>query len=111
MVFFRADWCPTCVHTEKSVLISSAFVDAVRKNRVTLLIADITDLNGKGKQAFEELQRIGSGSIPTVAVFSGENYAEPHLLDGPPEERKIVDALVAAGPSKPNTGESEEASK
>lgn len=101
LISFRADWCPQCRNIERNVLMSPEFVDLVERNNVTIMVADITDSQSpEGKTLLNELKKLGSNEIPTVAIISAGKSAEPVLLIGRIEKKKLLVALDSAGPSK-----------
>ena len=78
MVVFTAQWCPNCKFVEATALTSSDVIEFVTKHNISVYKADITT---KNPQAESILERLGSRSIPFVAIFpSGENFSQPVIL-------------------------------
>jgi thiol:disulfide interchange protein DsbD len=78
VVDFTAEWCPNCLLVEKTVLQNRTVVETFRKHDALLLRADLTMENPPAKRL---LQKMGSRSIPFLALFPpGENYWKPYFL-------------------------------
>ncbi|MFW5836727.1 MAG: protein-disulfide reductase DsbD family protein, partial [Desulfovibrionaceae bacterium] len=78
VVEFTADWCPTCKVLERTVLTPSLMERLQEKYGLELFQADLTEPNPDAQQL---LDRLGSKSIPVVAVFpAGEGASRPLVL-------------------------------
>jgi len=78
VVDFTADWCPNCLLVEKTVLQNRTVVETFRKHDALLLKADLTMENPPAKRL---LQKMGSRSIPFLALFPpGEHFWQPYFL-------------------------------
>lgn len=78
VISFTADWCPNCKLVEKTVLNTRRVRKIFNDDHVELMIADITQ---KNLPAEELMSRLGSGSIPFLAVFPpGEGFLKPVCL-------------------------------
>lgn len=78
VVDFTADWCPNCALVEKTALRNLRVVKSFREHNVLLLKADLTRENPPAKRL---LQKMGSRSIPFLALFpAGEHFWQPFFL-------------------------------
>jgi thiol:disulfide interchange protein len=78
VVDFTADWCPNCILVERTALGDEHVVETFRKHNVLLLKADLTRENPSAKRL---LEKMGSRSIPFLALFPpGEHFWEPFFL-------------------------------
>jgi thiol:disulfide interchange protein DsbD len=78
VVDFTADWCPNCLLVEKTVLHNRTVIGTFRKHDALLLKADLTMENPPAKRL---LQKMGSRSIPFLALFPpGEHFWQPYFL-------------------------------
>ncbi|HEY1407122.1 MAG TPA: cytochrome c biogenesis protein CcdA [Spirochaetota bacterium] len=78
VVVFTADWCPNCRVVERSVLKDDGILKLFNEKRISYMIADITDAGTEGEQL---LHKLGSTSIPFLAVFpKGKSFSSPICL-------------------------------
>ena len=78
VVDFTADWCPNCLLVERTALHNRRVAEAFKENNVLLLRADLTRENPPAKRLLEKL---GSRSIPFLALFPpGEDFWQPYFL-------------------------------
>jgi thiol:disulfide interchange protein DsbD len=78
VINFTADWCPNCILVEKTALQDRRVIQTFRKHNVLLLKADLTHENPPAKKL---LTKLGSRSIPFLALFSpGEQFWQPFFL-------------------------------
>ena len=78
VVDFTADWCPNCILVETTALGDEHVVETFRKHNVLLLKADLTRENPSAKRL---LEKMGSRSIPFLALFPpGEHFWQPFFL-------------------------------
>jgi thiol:disulfide interchange protein DsbD len=78
VVDFTADWCPNCVLVERATLQDQRVRQAFRDRNALLLKADLTRDNPSAKLL---LERMGSRSIPFLAIFPpGERFWHPFFL-------------------------------
>ena len=78
LVDFTADWCPNCKVLEHSVLTNANLEQWRQRYGLRLVKVDLSRDNPAG-QAF--LERLGSSSIPIVAIFpAGEEKNRPLVL-------------------------------
>ena len=94
IVQFTADWCPNCKFVEKTSLYTEKVAKAVKQNNIEFLIADITREN---PEATDLLNKLGSRSIPFLAVFpAGEAFKEPVCLRDIYSEEDVLKAIEMA---------------
>lgn len=78
LIDFTADWCPNCKVLEKTTLAPDNLDDWQEKYDLLLLQADLTE---EHPEAQALLQKLGSQSIPVVALFpEGEQSGRPLVL-------------------------------
>jgi thiol:disulfide interchange protein DsbD len=78
VVDFTADWCPNCLLVERTVLHNRRVAEAFKEHNTLLLKADLTRENPPAKRLLEKL---GSRSIPFLALFPpGEDFWQPYFL-------------------------------
>lgn len=78
VISFTADWCPNCKLVEKTALNSRKVRALFSGGAVEFMVADITQ---KNPAAEEIMSRLGSNSIPFLAVFPpGEGFTKPVCL-------------------------------
>ncbi len=91
VVKFTADWCPNCVLVERSSLHTDEVHGLMRLNGIELLVADMTVENPAAQHL---LERLGSRSIPFLAVFPpGAGFNEPYCLRDIYTEKQVLEAL------------------
>lgn len=94
MVVFTADWCPNCKFVEATALASQDVINFIQTNSIQVYKADITT---KNDQAENILQRLGSRSIPFVAIFpKGDNFSRPVILRDIYTAKDVLNALQKA---------------
>ncbi len=96
LVDFTANWCLTCKWNLKVAIDRPRVRELIERNRVVPMLADWTDRSDTIKQQLNEL---GKNSIPLLVVWppEGDPIVKPDLLT----ESQVVEALTAAGPSRP----------
>jgi thiol:disulfide interchange protein DsbD len=78
VVEFTADWCPNCSLVEKIALEKDEVQKLFARDDVEFMVADITQ---KNLLAESLMNRLGSKSIPLLAVFPpGEGFSSPLCL-------------------------------
>lgn len=78
VISFTADWCPNCKLVEKTALNTRKVKSLFSDGSVEFMVADITQ---KNPVAEEIMSRLGSNSIPFLAVFPpGEGFVKPVCL-------------------------------
>lgn len=78
VVEFTADWCPNCSLVEKIALEKDEVQKIFSRDDVEFMVADITQ---KNLPAESLMNRLGSKSIPLLAVFPpGEGFIAPLCL-------------------------------
>ncbi len=78
VVEFTADWCPNCKLVEKITLQSGEVSSRLSADDIDFMVADITK---RGSTAEELMKRLGSESIPFLAMFPpGSSFSSPLCL-------------------------------
>jgi len=92
VVNFTADWCPNCSLVERMSLQDSDVQKFLSKDNIEFMTADITR---KGTEAEALMNRLGSSSIPFLAVFPpGTGFSSPICLRDIYSSRDVIDALT-----------------
>ncbi|NLV68293.1 MAG: thioredoxin fold domain-containing protein [Spirochaetes bacterium] len=91
---FTADWCPNCKLVEKTALNTRRVKTILADENVRFMVADITR---KNPAAEELMSRLGSNSIPFLAVFpAGKGFVKPFCLRDIYSAGDVVTAVEAA---------------
>jgi thiol:disulfide interchange protein DsbD len=78
VVDFTADWCPNCILVERTALSNRKTLETFKNHNALLLKADLTRENPPAKRLLEKL---GSRSIPFLALFPpGKEFWQPFFL-------------------------------
>ncbi|MFH0975069.1 MAG: cytochrome c biogenesis protein CcdA [Spirochaetota bacterium] len=94
IVDFTADWCPNCKLVEKTSLFTEKVAEAISNSKAEFLTADLTKEN---PEASALLTKLGSRSIPFLAVFpAGENFLKPVCLRDIYSEKDVLNAIEEA---------------
>jgi thiol:disulfide interchange protein len=94
IIDFTADWCPNCKLVEKTSLYTRKVAMSLKQNNIELLTADLTREN---PEASALLTKLGSRSIPFLAVFpAGKNFFEPICLRDLYSEKDVLKAIDLA---------------
>ncbi len=94
IVDFTADWCPNCRLVEKTSLYTRKVTDSIKENNINLMIADLTEENPEAKKI---LTKLGSRSIPFLAVFpAGKDFYNPICLRDIYSEHDVLSAIETA---------------
>lgn len=93
IVKFTADWCPNCKLVESTSLNTTSVARALRDKRIDFLIADLTRENTEGGAL---MKKLGSYSIPFLAVFPPGSFTEPICLRDIYSEEDVLRAIEAA---------------
>ncbi|MDY6934257.1 MAG: cytochrome c biogenesis protein CcdA [Spirochaetota bacterium] len=94
IIKFTADWCPNCKLVERVSLYTPDVFEAMDNNNVDLLVADMTREN---PIAEDLLYRLGSSSLPFLAVFPvGESFTKPICLRDIYSDDDVVQAISMA---------------
>jgi suppressor for copper-sensitivity B len=100
MVDFSADWCLTCKANLQFAIETDRVKSTITKNRVVPMLADWTD---GSEEIREALEKLGSRSIPVLAIYPsgkpGEPLPDPIVLRDLLSESQVLAALDEAGPS------------
>ena len=76
-VEFTADWCPTCKVMEATTLTDERMAAWQKEYEFTAVRVDLTRETPEGQ---ELLRRMGSASIPLIALFPGKDASAPLVL-------------------------------
>ncbi len=97
MVDFTANWCINCQMNTKLSIEKPRIASLIEKNDIVPLLADWTD---RSELIREQLRRLGSKSIPLLAIYPADPNAEPIILRDTFTESTLLKALNEAGPSQ-----------
>jgi suppressor for copper-sensitivity B len=104
MVDFTADWCPNCKWNSRMAIEKEEVLALVERNEVVPLLADWTDPSEAIKNTLNEL---GANSIPLLAIWPPGG--EPVVMRDLVTKTQVINALSAAGPSRPQAGSGQRA--
>ncbi|MDR3013135.1 MAG: thioredoxin family protein [Chitinispirillales bacterium] len=90
IVNFTASWCTNCKLNELTVLNTLAAQELYAEKDILLLTADITHRN---PQAQSLLHRLGSRSIPFIAIFSADAPESPIVMRDILSKDRFLEAL------------------
>lgn len=90
IIDFTADWCPNCKALEKTVFTPKILAKIEKKYDAAFLQVDLTR-NEKNKLDF--LKKMGSRSIPVVALFSAKDPLHPLILRDLFSKQQLLEAL------------------
>jgi thiol:disulfide interchange protein len=94
IVKFTADWCPNCKLVEKTALYTAEVIDIINNRGITLYTADLTR---KNPEAEGLLYKLGSRSIPFLAVFpAGSGFYNPVCLRDIYTKNNLINAIGEA---------------
>lgn len=94
VVEFTAEWCPNCSLVEKIALEKDTVQKLFARDDVEFMVADITH---KNYQAESLMNRLGSKSIPLLAVLPpGEGFTTPLCLRDIYSAEDVTDAVNKA---------------
>ena len=96
MIDFTAQWCLTCKTNLKLAINRDEVKQHVEENGIVPLLADWTDRNPAIKQALREHN---SQSIPLLVIYPADTSRQPIVLPDLLTKKKVLDALIEAGPS------------
>lgn len=92
IIDFTADWCLTCKVMEHTTLETEVTRKAVERDNFVTLKADWTD---ESEEIRYVLEKLGSSSIPTLAVFSPVKPKEPIVLRDAWSQATLIEQLNA----------------
>ncbi len=77
IVNFSADWCINCKFVESMVFQNEKVIKTINDNDIVFLTADITNYN---YEADTLMDKLGTKSIPFLAVFKSDDFTRPVCL-------------------------------
>lgn len=90
MIDFTADWCMSCKFFEMTVLDTQKILEHIDRKGVVSLRADCTKPEMEGAQF---LKKLGSESVPVLALFDPANPSEPTVVRGGFTRTMVVELL------------------
>jgi thiol:disulfide interchange protein DsbD len=91
---YTADWCPNCSLVEKLALQRDEVQKLFERDDVEFMVADLTL---KNSQAESLMAKLGSKSIPLLAVFPpGSGFTSPLCLRDIYSEEDVISAVKTA---------------
>jgi thiol:disulfide interchange protein DsbD len=90
LIDFTADWCLSCKYFEKTVLQTDEIKELMDQKGVVSLKADCTKTEMQGAVF---LARLGSGSVPVLALFMPEAPTTPTVIRGGFYKQTVLDLL------------------
>lgn len=97
MIDFTANWCVNCQYNTHFAIEKPRVAALVEKNDVVPLLADWTE---PSEAIAAQIGRLGSKTIPLLAVYPPDPNAEPIILKDIITEKMLLEALQKAGPSQ-----------
>ncbi|MEW4455963.1 thioredoxin family protein [Bremerella sp. JC817] len=97
MVDFTADWCPTCKFNYYTAINTAGVGAVVDEHKIVPMLVDWTNTthDNSGKvQSF--INKLGSNSIPLLAIFPGGQPGKVYVLSDLLTESKVIESLNAA---------------
>ncbi len=92
LIDFTASWCLNCQYNKIRVYQSPEVEALLRSRNVLVLEADFTTTN----EAATALQnRLGSKSIPFLAIFNGKDFDHPVVMRDIVSKRNVITELTA----------------
>ena len=97
MVDFTADWCPTCKVNYYTAINTSAVEDVIAEHNIAPKLVDWTNTTHENSvQVQQFINKLGSNSIPLLAIFPGGRPGEVLVLSDLLTESKVIENLNAA---------------
>ncbi|MEQ8763829.1 MAG: protein-disulfide reductase DsbD family protein [Planctomycetota bacterium] len=94
LVDFTADWCPNCKLNEHFVYYTDEVSEVLLRKNVACLIADKTSDEDPMTAKIGELQaKLGSYSIPFMAIFPGDDPLQPYTFRDIVSRDDLIEAL------------------
>lgn len=90
LVDFTADWCMSCKYFEATVLQTEEIKKLLEEKGVESFKADCTKQDMEGTVF---LSKLGSGSVPVLALFQPDRPTEPLVIRGGFTRKTVVDLL------------------
>jgi thiol:disulfide interchange protein len=96
MIDFTANWCVNCQYNTHFAIEKPRVAALINKNDVVPLLADWTE---PSNAIAAQIGRLGSKTIPLLAIYPPDPNAEPIVLKDIIREKDLLEALEKAGPS------------
>ncbi len=90
LVDFTADWCMSCKYFEATVLKTEEIQSLLDRKKIVSLKADCTKSELEGAVF---LAKLGSPSVPVLALFTPEKPTEPTVIRGGFYKKTVTDLL------------------
>ena len=90
MVDFTADWCPSCKFFAATVLHTDEIMKLMDDKSIVSFEADRTKDDMEGTIF---LRKLGSDSVPALALFLPENPSQPIMVRGGFYKKTVVDLI------------------
>ncbi|MBA2114026.1 protein-disulfide reductase DsbD family protein [Bremerella alba] len=97
MVDFTADWCPTCKVNYYTAINTDGVGEVVNQHGIVPMLVDWTNTtHDNSPQVQKFINKLGSNSIPLLAIFPGGKAGEVFVLSDLLTESKVIESLNAA---------------
>ncbi len=97
MVDFTADWCPTCKVNYYTAINTDGVGEVVNEHGIVPMLVDWTNTtHDNSPQVQKFINKLGSNSIPLLAIFPGGKAGEAYVLSDLLSESKVIEFLNAA---------------
>lgn len=97
MVDFTANWCVNCQYNTHFAIEKPRVAALIDKNDIVPLLADWTE---PSDAIAAQIGRLGSKTIPLLAIYPPDPTAPPIVLKDIIMEKDLLEALEKAGPSQ-----------
>lgn len=97
MVDFTADWCPTCKVNYYTAINTDGVGEVVNAHGIVPMLVDWTNTTHDNSPRVQKfINKLGSNSIPLLAIFPGGKAGEVYVLSDLLTESKVIESLNAA---------------
>jgi len=97
MVDFTADWCPTCKVNYYTAINTDEVGEVVNQHGIVPMLVDWTNTTHNNSPKVQKfINKLGSNSIPLLAIFPGGKAGEVYVLSDLLTESKVIESLNAA---------------
>lgn len=94
-VDFTADWCPNCKYNERFVFEAKPVRELIEARDVVCMRADLTHDNPRTDMMERLRDKLGSRSIPFLAVFPGNEPHRPFVRHDIVTEAQMIEIFEA----------------